>query len=161
MRVELDGLKFARALNWACSGSPAQVLDLASIPLGRPAGAAISDDRRWVLLVWRCNRSAVLVVEHCERCARPLFDESDDHDDALGRDGAGPHSVAEPHRVGWLRARAIDPDVTGLAGRGRGGPRRVEANRPEPGIDTHVRRGDWSGHGSRLEAIAVVLGVLR
>jgi len=150
MRVELGGLRFARALNWAGSSSPAQVLDLASIPLGRPAGPAVPNHGRWVLLAWRCNRSAVLVVEHCERCARPFFDESDDCDDALGRDGAGPHGVAEPHRVGWLRTRAIDPDVTGLAGRGRGGPRRVEANRPEPGIDTHVRRGWGSGHGPSL-----------
>ena len=143
------------ALNWAGSGSPAQALDPASIPLRGPAGSAISDDRRWALLAWRRNRSAVLVVEHCERRARPLLDESDDDDDPLCRNRAGSHRVAESHRVGWLRTRPVDPDVTGLAGRRSGRPCRVEANRPQPGVDAHVRRCGGSSHGPSLGAMPV------
>lgn len=152
LRAPRVGMRERSPSPWLVSLTPAQALDSASVALRGPARTAVADHQRRTLLAGRCNRRSVLIVEHGERCARPLLDESDDDDDALSGNGAGPNGVAESHRVGWLRTRAVDPDVPGLAGCCGSGPRWVEANRPEPGIDTHARRCGGSGHGPSLGA---------
>lgn len=75
------------------------------------------------------------VAFRCDRRAGPLADNPLDDHDPLASLFAEPHLVTGPDGVGGLDPRAVDPDVPGPAGTGRGRAGLDQPHRPDPAVD--------------------------
>ena len=110
----------------------AELVELAAVPLRRPACTGISEerlDKRFSL--WR-RRAVVDEAIGGDRRTDSLFDDPGDLDIALESVDACRDAISDPHGVGGLCLAAIDFDVSAMAGIGGVGASLEQADRPQP-----------------------------
>ena len=136
-RATLAPLSFAAGALRRGLLAAAQAVNLAAIPLRRPAGAAISNDVRRSLDFRRGRRSEIL-EEHGGFCRAAAPGRERCHPvDLLEAVQAHAHDVAHADRLGGLRGGVVDAHVAGLHCRRGLAARLREAHRPDPRINSN------------------------
>jgi len=110
----------------------AELVELAPIPLRRPAGAGISEERLEKCFALRRRWAVVDEAIGSDRRTDSLFDDPGDLDIALESVDTCCDAISDPHRVGGLCLAAIDFDVSAVAGVGGVGASLEQADRPQP-----------------------------
>lgn len=124
----------------------AELVELAAIPLRRPAGTGISEERLDKRFALGRRWAVVDKAIGGDRGTNSLFDDPGDLDIALESVDTGRDAISDPHGVGGLCLAAIDFDVSAVAGIGGVGASLEQADRPQPFV-----------HAGRLHAPIVAV----
>ena len=119
------------------AATAAKLVELPSVPLGRPTCAALSfEDRRWrqriALGQWR---TVIDEARDRDRRTYPLRNDLDHIGNSFSLVQAGFDPIAHLDRRRRLRCLAVDLYMPGAARPGSVGTRLCEPNRPQPLID--------------------------
>ena len=119
-----------------------QSISLSPFALGRPARSSLANDRLLSFFTWWRWWRSIVILQHSERSAGALGDETRNHHDSLATTRERAHGIASPHEVCGLDADSVHLEVTGAAGRRCGRACWEQAHRPRPRI--HSRGFDES-----------------
>ena len=126
----------------------AKAVQLATFPLRRPAGRAITSEHRPGVLERSRGRGVIDDAVSGDRCAHAFVDDPNDLEDPLSPREPNHDAIADRDARGGLGRLAVDLHVSAVARIGGSRPSRVLPHRPQPFVDPRRL------HGPMLAALS-------